>query len=243
MRILLIGGAGYVGALLLPYLTRRHEVVVFDRKPPSTPTEHIVGDATDLSALRRALKGADVLIHCAMGADDLDPAVGAAQAYDVNVKSVHLALLAAHENGVPHAVYISSLSVYRDLLDRTLTGEEPPDATDLYGLTKQLGEQVCHAAAREWGLTVTILRLTWPTADADWPAWTRWDEPIVHHTGDGVLVEPTAASDLAAAVLSAMDYRNGCETFLVSGDTSARRWSIDKARRLLGWEPKFEPPA
>ncbi|NUR49893.1 MAG: NAD(P)-dependent oxidoreductase [Hamadaea sp.] len=243
MRILLIGGSGYVGALLLPFLARHHDVVVFDRKPPRAHAEHIVGDATDLTALRSALKGVDVLIHCAMGADDLDPAVGSGAAYDVNVKSVHLALLAAHENGVPHAVHISSLSVYRDLLDRTLTGEEPPDATDLYGLTKHLGEQVCHAAVREWGMTVTILRLTWPTADTDWPAWTRWGEPVLHHTGDGVLVEPTAASDLATAVLSAMDYRVGCETFLISGDTSARRWSIDKARRLLGWEPKFQPPA
>ncbi|NUR73733.1 MAG: NAD(P)-dependent oxidoreductase [Hamadaea sp.] len=236
MRILLIGGSGYVGSLLLPFLSREHDVVVFDRRPP-TSGAFIRGDATDLPSLRDATKGVDVVIHCAMGSDDLDPAVGAAEAYDVNVKSVHLALLAAHENGVPHAVHISSLSVYRDLLDRTLTGDEPSDATDLYGLTKHLGEQVCAAAVREWDMTVTILRLTWPTADTDWPAWTRWGEPILHHTGDGVLVEPTAASDLAAAVLSAVDYRDGCSTFLISGDTSARRWSIAKARQLLGWEP------
>jgi len=241
MRILLIGGSGYVGALLLPYLTRVHDLVVFDMRSPAFPVDHIPGDATDLAALRGAMKNVDVLIHCAMGSGDLDPADGAAEAYDVNVKSVHLALLAAHEAGVPHAVHISSLSVYRDLLDRSLSGEEPPDATDLYGLTKQLGEEVCRAAVREWGLTVNILRLTWPTADADWPGWTRFGAPILHHTGDGVLVEPTAASDLATAVLSAVDYRHGCETFLISGDRSARRWSIDKARRLLGWSPRFVP--
>jgi nucleoside-diphosphate-sugar epimerase len=243
MRMLFIGGSGYVGALLLPYLARVHDVVVFDKRPPTTDVPYILGDATDLAALQDALKNMDVLVHCAMGSADLDPVAGAAEAYDVNVKSVHLALLAAHQAGVPHAVHISSLSVYRDLLDRELTGEEPPDATDLYGLTKRLGEQVCQAAVCEWGLTVTILRLTWPTADADWPAWTRFGEPILHHTGDGVLVEPTAASDLATAVLSAVDYRAGCETFLISGDRSARRWSIDKAQRLLGWSPRFSSAA
>jgi nucleoside-diphosphate-sugar epimerase len=244
MRVLLIGGSGYVGSLLLPYLARQHTMRVFDRRLPrqtGNGIEYVPGDATDLGALRSAMTSVDVLVHCAMGSGDLDPAEGAAEAYDVNVKSVHLALLAAHEAGVPHAVHISSMSIYHRLLDRDLDGDEPPDATDLYGLTKRLGEQVCQAAAEEWGMSVNVLRLTWPTADADWPAWTRFGDRKLLHTGDGTLVEPTAASDLAAAVLSAVDYRDGCQTFLISGDRSARRWSIDKARRLLGWDPRFSP--
>jgi len=252
MRILLIGGSGYVGTLVLPLLARRHPVRVFDRKPPhriaepmsrelAEPIEYVAGDATDPGALSAAMPGIDVVIHCAMGSGDLDPVAGAAEAYDVNVKSVHLALLAAHEAGVPHAVHISSLSIYRDLLDRDLDGNEPPDATDLYGLTKRLGEQVCQAAVEEWGMTVNVLRLTWPTADADWPAWTRFGDRQLMRTGDGTLVEATAASDLAAAILAALEYRDGCQTFLISGDRSARRWSIRKAQRLLGWEPNFPP--
>lgn len=253
MRVLLIGGSGYVGSLVLPWLAQQHAVRVFDRHPSRQPipsvtgepvsVEHVCGDATDFGAVRAAMDGVDVLVHCAMGSGDLDPVTGAGEAFDVNVKSVHLALLAAHEADVPHAVHISSLSIYRDLLERDLDGSEPPDATDLYGLTKRLGEQVCEAATQEWGLSVNVLRLTWPTADADWPAWTRFGEPKLLATADGTPVQPTAASDLAAALLAALDYRDGFQVFIISGDRSARRWSIARARDLLGWQPKFPPRA
>ncbi|NUT32164.1 MAG: NAD(P)-dependent oxidoreductase [Hamadaea sp.] len=245
MRLLFIGGSGYVGGLVLPYLGQRHAIRVFDRRPPdvATPTIGWVrGDATDYAQLRECADGCDVVIHCAMGSADLDPIGGAAEAYDVNVKSVHLTLLAAHEAAVPHVVHVSSLSVYRDLLDRRLDGDEPADATDLYGLTKRLGEEVCRAAVTEWGMSVTSLRLTWPTADADWPGWTRFGEPIYHETGDGVPVEPTAASDLAAAFEAALTRREGYQSFIISGDRSARLWSVEPARHVLGWEPRFVPP-
>jgi nucleoside-diphosphate-sugar epimerase len=239
MRVLLVGGSGYVGSLLLPYLAEHHTIRVLDRRSPRSPApravEQVIGDATDLAALRAAMCDVDALVHCAMAGEEVSGS------FDVNVKSVHLSLLAAHEAGVPHAVHISSLSVYRDLLGRTLDGSEPPDATDLYGLTKRLGEQVCQAAVAEWGLSVTSLRLTWPTADADWPDWTRHGTPRRLFTTDGVPVEPTAASDLAAAVLAALDHRDGYQIFTISGDRSARRWSIARAERMLGWRPEFTP--
>lgn len=244
MRLLFIGGSGYVGSLVLPYLGRHHPVRVLDRQAPHLATPLIGwvrGDATDYGELLDAADGCDAVIHCAMGSGDLDPVAGAAEAYDVNVKSVHLALLAAHEAGVPHVVHVSSLSVYRDLLDRRLDGDEPADATDLYGLTKRLGEEVCRAAVEEWGLSVTSLRLTWPTADADWPAWTRFGDRRFHATADGVPVEPTAASDLAAAFEAALTCRDGYQSFVISGDRSARVWSIEHARQVLGWEPRFTP--
>ena len=121
---------------------------------------------------------------------------GAVDAFDVNVKSVHLTLLAARDAGVRHAVYISSMSVYRELTQRRLDETLPADATDLYGLTKRLGEQVCLAAAAEWGLSVNVLRLVWPTPDEIWPAWGPWQAPELLYADDGTLIQPTRASDL-----------------------------------------------
>ena len=153
---------------------------------------------------------------------------------------MHLTLLAARDAGVRHAVHISSLSVYRDLTGRRLDETLPPDATDLYGLTKRLGEQVCLAAAAEWGLSVNVLRLVWPTPDEIWPAWGPWAEPELLYADDGTLIQPTRASDLARALLIALDHRDSFQIFTISGDESARLWSTAKARRVLGWAPTAE---
>jgi nucleoside-diphosphate-sugar epimerase len=235
VRVLVIGGSGYVGGLLLPELARHHEIRVLDPRPPAGGYEHVAGDATDPAVLRTAVDGVDALVHGAMGRQGNERA-----AFDVNVTSVHLALSAAHAAGVRHAVHLSSLSVYADVVGRHLPDESvPTDATDLYGLTKRLGEQVCEAAAHRFGLSVNVLRLAFPTPDARWPAWARHQPPERVTTPDGVPVDATAASDLGRAVLAALDHRNGFHIFTISGDRSARRWSTAKAQTVLGWEPIF----
>jgi nucleoside-diphosphate-sugar epimerase len=239
MRILVVGGSGYVGSLITPLLVERHRLRVFDLRPPAIDCEYVAGDATDYPALSGAMDGVDALLHCAMGAHDLTEPSAVGSAFDVNVKSVHLALLAAHTAGVPHAVHISSMSVYRDLWQRRIDESVPPDATDPYGLTKRLGEQVCAAAATEWGMSVNVLRLTWPTPDAMWPDWGFHGSPITLRTADGIRIEATAATDLARAVAAALELRDGFQAFTISGDRSLRLWSTAKARERLGWEPTF----
>jgi nucleoside-diphosphate-sugar epimerase len=240
MRVLIVGGSGYVAGLILPALEARHAIRILDRRPPRLSTvEHVAGSATDPGALREACAGVDAVLHCAMGNSASRTPEGARDSFDVNVTSVHLTLLAAHAAGVPHAVHISSLSVYRDLMARRLDESVPPDATDLYGLTKRLGEQVCRAAAAEYGLSVNILRLTWPTPDELWPVWGAGQPPELLRAADGSTVEATAASDLGAAVLSALAHRNGVQVFTISGDRSAGLWSTAKAREVLGWQPTF----
>jgi len=240
VRVLVVGGSGYVAGLMLPRLGERHEIRVLDPRPARAGVEYVVGDATDFDALLRAAEGMDAVVHCAMAGGDLESATGTADAFGVHVTSVHLTLRAAHEAGVPHVVHISSMSVYQDLESRRLDESDPPDALDVYGLTKRLGEQVCAAAAARWGLSVNVLRLTWPTPDEVWPLWGRRDEPYQWYAGDGRPIQATAASDLARAVLAALEYRDGLQVFTISGDRSAALWSTAKARELLGWEPTFK---
>jgi nucleoside-diphosphate-sugar epimerase len=240
MRVLVVGGSGYVASLVMPVLGQRHAIRVLDVRPPSTDADYVTGSATDYADLARAVEDMDAVIHCAMGRRDWSTPEGAADAFDVNVKSVHLTLMAARDAGVRHAVYISSLSVYQDLTQRRLDETLPADATDLYGLTKRLGEQVCLAAAAEWGLSVNVLRLVWPTPDEMWPAWGPWQTPELLYADDGTLIQPTRASDLGRALLAALDHRDGCQVFTISGDESARLWSTAKARQVLGWAPTAE---
>jgi nucleoside-diphosphate-sugar epimerase len=55
MRVLYVGGSGYVGGLVVPLLRERFAVRVFDLRPPDGEGEYVRGDATDHTAVLAAL--------------------------------------------------------------------------------------------------------------------------------------------------------------------------------------------
>src|SRR4029079_17292700 len=106
MKLLFVGGAGAVGPLFLPHLAAEHEITVFDLKEPAVgDVKAIQGDVRDFAALQGAVAGSEALLYFAMGSEGAwgDPAHARAH-FDVNVTGLHLALRAAHEAGVAHAV-------------------------------------------------------------------------------------------------------------------------------------------
>jgi nucleoside-diphosphate-sugar epimerase len=256
VRVLVIGGSGHVGSLVLPSLVAHHDLAVFDLKPPreGTGVEYLPGDLRDVTAVRRSFDGIDALLFMAMG-----PMAGwgspeNAQAHlDVAVSGLYTALEAAHDAGVTHAVYTSSMSVFDLRDDRRPDGRDkvtdepggtnddapavlphypdestPPDATNFYGLAKRLGEEVCRNAVAAWDMSVVALRLCHPTADAEFPR----TEHSIRQT------ICTSARDTAAAILAALEYRgHGFEAFGISGDAAGKVVSIRKAGEVLGWRP------
>ena len=235
MRVLVVGGSGYVGGIVLPLVAQQHTLRIFDLRQPATPEwDYVAGSVDDLETLDRAARGMDVLLYMAMGAKEFETTAAITTNFDVNVKGVYLALYAAHRAGITHAVYTSSMSVYGgNLMTRPFPDEEiTPDASDLYGLTKRMGEEVCRNATRVWGMTVNALRLCFPTPDDRWRAETRRDTPTL----------ATAGSDVARALLAALAYRGGgFEPFMISGDYEQKILNMSKAKRLLGWEPLARP--
>jgi nucleoside-diphosphate-sugar epimerase len=125
------------------------------------------------------------------------------------------------------------MSIYAgDLKQRYFPDEEiTPDASDMYGLTKRLGEEVCRNATRAWGMNVNALRLCFPTPDDEWQAVARQGTPTL----------ATSASDVARVLLAALAYRAGFQAFMISGDYEQRIMDMSKARRLLGWAPLARP--
>lgn len=243
MNLLVIGGSGYVASLLLPILAQRHTLRIFDMRPPKAlpanlQIDFVEGNVCDFDAVRRASEGIDAVIYMTMGRylpigepyhENVDALTSS---LDANVKGIYLSLYAAQSAGVQHAVYTSTMSVYgeKDLLNRYFTDEEiPPDARDVYGFTKSLGELVCRNLWRDKGMTVNILRLCFPMADEKWLDAYR----------DGSLTIQTGASDLAAAIDAALHFRAGCQTFTICGDVYNKYMNITKARTLLGWEPRL----
>jgi nucleoside-diphosphate-sugar epimerase len=234
MNVLVIGGSGVVGTLVVPILAETHTIRMFDlRAPQYEGAEYMAGDVTDYNALLQAAQGMDALIYLAMGSLNWDELSGVTSAFDVNVKGVYLALKAAHDAGIEHAVYASSMSVYGDdLLKRTFYDEDvTPDAITLYGFTKRLGEEVCQQACRAWGMQINALRLCFPTAEEKW----------LRETVEGTPTIATTAHDVARAMLAALEFDAGFQAFMISGDYEQKVMKMAKAKRLLGWEPLARP--
>jgi nucleoside-diphosphate-sugar epimerase len=215
--------------MVLPHLAPKHHITVFDLvEPEPGPWEHVVGDLQDLESVTSSLADMDALVYMAMNTQRNPGSVPTvADAFDVNVKGVYLTFLTAKDNGVPHGVYASSMSVFSDREGLYPDESAAPDATDYYGLTKRLGEEVCKALVASGGITITALRLCFPVDD-DAPPPTASEFRATTFT---------RAKDVAGAVLAALEYRNGYEVFTISGDASERMTRLSKARELLNWQP------
>lgn len=122
-RVLVTGGAGYVGSCLVPQLLEQgYEVVVLDLylynpnvfKPYQTnpALKEVCGDIRDPEVVRHAMRGCDAVIHLACISNDpsfdLDPGLGKSINFDAFRPMVKI----AKELKVQRFVYASSSSVY-----------------------------------------------------------------------------------------------------------------------------------
>ncbi|MEU7000032.1 NAD(P)-dependent oxidoreductase [Nonomuraea sp. NPDC046570] len=230
MRVLVAGGAGDVGRMVVPVLARHHQVRVLDLRPPEGEVEFIEGSVTDQAAVEKAARDQDAVVYLAMGRKTgwRDGPAWVASHFAVNVTGPHVTLETCARAGVRQAVYASSMSVFADYTTRDYTADPAPDATDAYGLTKRLGEQVCEAASREHGLAVTALRLVGPMPDEEWHAYRGERRELV-----------TAGSDVAAAFLAALARTEpGFAAYTITGDHDRLTLDWTPAFTALGWRPR-----
>lgn len=166
-RVLVTGGAGYVGsALVSRLLAEGHQVVVLDLylygdvfaslKDRAGLTE-IRGDLRDAATVARALRGCDSVIHLACISNDpsfdLDPDLGRSINYDCFRPLVR----AAKEAGVRRFIYASSSSVYGIKEEENVTEELPLQPLTDYSKYKAMCEEVLEAE-REPGFTTLTVR-------------------------------------------------------------------------------------
>jgi dTDP-L-rhamnose 4-epimerase len=128
MRVLVTGGAGFIGSHVVDRLVEmKHEVIVLDSLDPQvhganagrpaylrTEAELVVGDVRDRAVVDRCMAGADAVIHLAA-------AVGLAQSMyeierfsDVNVRGTAIVLesVLQHKSRVRKVLVASSMSLY-----------------------------------------------------------------------------------------------------------------------------------
>jgi len=154
MNVLVTGGAGYVGTVFVPMLLERgYRVTVLDKLMfgcqgllscfQYSDFSFIRGDITDEEAVKRALKGQDVIVHLAAY-------VGypICKKYPEEARRTNLdaALLINRLRGGTPLVYASTGSNYGVVTDAVCTEDTPLNPITLYGETKTMAENAFHGA-------------------------------------------------------------------------------------------------
>ena len=167
MRILVTGGAGYVGSVSVEHLVDSgDEVVVLDNGATDNPAADLAGAAVvrgsygdralvaDLLALHRI----DAVLHCAarslVGESMREPALY----YGENVAGGIALLDALRDAGVGRLVISSTASVYGEPESSPVSEDAPLRPINVYGETKRTLEGAAGWYARAYGLRVAALR-------------------------------------------------------------------------------------
>jgi nucleoside-diphosphate-sugar epimerase len=166
-RVLVTGGAGYVGSNLVPkLLAAGYEVAVLDlylygdvfadKKSDPRLTE-VKGDLRNSADVERAVAGCDAVIHLACISNDpsfdLDPTLGRS----INFDSFRPLVKASKDAGVRRFVYASSSSVYGIKTDMDVTEELALEPLTDYSKFKAMCEEVLEQE-REPGFVCVTLR-------------------------------------------------------------------------------------
>jgi UDP-glucose 4-epimerase len=164
MRVLITGGAGFIGSNLATHLlTKEHQVTAFDHsaaKAKRVPKgcAFIGGDVTDQAAVATAVSGHDAVVHLAAMVSVPETMEQPGLAEQVNVIGTINVLAAAKAAGVKKVILASSAAVYGEE-PRTPTGEEErPRPMSPYAVTKLTMEDYAQLYAHQ-GLPTVCLRL------------------------------------------------------------------------------------
>lgn len=167
MKVLVTGGAGFIGSNLVDELAKKARVVVLDNfssgkkvnvaHHEGKPNIDIIeGDIRDKGLVHRVTKDIDVVYHLAVQCLRVsinDPELN----HEVNATGTLNLCMAAHENRVRRFVYVSSSEVYGTALTAPMTETHPKEPTTVYGASKLAGEQYTLAYHRTYGMKAMVV--------------------------------------------------------------------------------------
>ncbi len=165
MRVLVTGGAGYIGSITTrALLDAGHAVVVIDtlekgrREAVDTRAGFVFGDVGDAKVVGQALAGADAVMHLAGYIEVAESQADPARYVDNNVTRPKVMLEAMAELGVRNLVFSSTAAVYGEPRGLPILEGDPTVPVNAYGESKLAFERELDRAGTAWGLTSVKLR-------------------------------------------------------------------------------------
>lgn len=167
MRILVIGGAGYIGSVAVSELVKQgYEVVVLDalytghRKAVDPQAKFYQGDIEDKFLVSQILRNEkiDAVMHFAAYSLVPESVKKPLKYYDNNVAGMIALLEAMNDTEVKYLIFSSSAATYGIPEKLPITEESPLNPINPYGDTKVMMEKIIHWADQADGIKSIALR-------------------------------------------------------------------------------------
>ena len=165
MKVLVTGGAGYIGSVVSEQLINDgHEVVVYDnlskghRDAVVDGARFVEGDLLDADRLRETLNGIDAVIHMAAFSLVGESVEKPSKYYHNNVVAGLVLLNAMRDCGVKRIVFSSTAATYGEPEAQPIFESAPTNPTNPYGETKLAFEKAMHWYEQANGLRYASLR-------------------------------------------------------------------------------------
>ncbi len=230
MNILITGAATRISRHLAGVLSANHSVTLSDRIPMTGLDDFVQCDLDHDDATNDLVRGMDVIIHSAQ----VDAGLSVSDQLDGGMRCVYNLARAAHEQGVPRLVFLSSLTVVGKYDEDLAVTErwKPAPTTDGEVLALHLGEFVCREFAREHRIEVVCLRLGDLVWDADSPA----SSSVLHPDAAAQAVELALTADISEGYA---DSRNYWGLFHIQSSVGDQRFLTDTAETVLGFRSQL----
>jgi UDP-glucose 4-epimerase len=165
MKILVTGGAGFIGSHIVEYFQGKAEVRVLDnlrsgfkKNLSGFECELIEGSILDREAVSRAMAGVDFVFHLAAMISVPESMQKPIECDEINTKGTLIVLEEAARAGVKKLVLSSSAAIYGDNPTAPKLETMLPEPKSPYAITKLDGEYYCKIFSDEGRLSTTCLR-------------------------------------------------------------------------------------
>ena len=267
-KVLVTGGAGFIGSHLVHALVERGDQVrVLDNLSTgkrrnladvADDIELVEADLVDGAAVARAVKGVELVYHEAALASVPRSVELPLDTHAACVTGTLTLLDAARRAGVGRLIYAASSSAYGNQPFASKRETDLPDPLSPYGAAKLAAEHYCHAFSATYGFETVALRyfnVFGPRQDADSPysaviplfvtALLSGRRPTIYGDG-GQSRDFTFIADVVRGNLLAADAADvgGRVINLATGRTATLLTLLETLGRLLEMpiEPIFAPP-
>jgi len=173
MKILVTGGAGFIGSHLVDRLVAEQwgDIVILDnlfrgrlvniaQHRDNPAVRFCQADIRDYAALRGAAEGAGLIFHLAAQSNVMGAVTDVDYSFTTNVVGTYNVLKAARECNVGRVVFTSSREAYGEARYLPVDEGHPLGSKNTYGASKVAGEMYCRVFSGNFGLETAVLRLS-----------------------------------------------------------------------------------
>ena len=165
-RVLITGGAGFVGANLVRLLLDGgHEIRILDdfrtgreEYVADLDVEVVRGEIGDTALVTELAGGVDAIIHLAAAGSVVDSVADPVANFEANVRGTFSVLNAARQAGIGRVVFSSTGGALIGNAEPPVDERSLPKPISPYGAGKLAAEAYCHAFAKSYGMTTVALR-------------------------------------------------------------------------------------